>query len=296
MGSTWTRVAEPTRAERQKSQRAEGMMADMTLTPLNATAIFDSLSASAEAMFTLEIRDSVGSTNDVVRDFLLADDSRGVIVLAEEQTQGRGRRGRRWHSPAGANLYLSLGWRFHGPVERLSGLSLAIGAMLAEVIARDFEVDLALKWPNDLFHGECKLGGVLIELLGEQNGAIPVVAGIGLNVNMPLEAAESIQRPWTDLATARGLQLDRNRLAAQLINQLASGLTDIAGGGMAGWLEQWRQRDFLHGRQVLVEGSPTIAGKAAGVDQHGALLVNTETGQSVVAGGEATLLEIGTAG
>ena len=157
--------------------------------------------------------------------------------------------------------------------------------MLAEVIARDFEVDLALKWPNDLFHGERKLGGVLIELLGEQNGVLPVVVGIGLNVNMPLEAAESIQRPWTDLATARGSQLDRNRLAAQLINHLASGLTDIAGGGMAGWLEQWRQRDFLHGRQVLVEGSPTIAGKAAGVDQHGALLVNTETGQSVVAGG-----------
>ena len=272
------------------------MIAGMTLTPLNAAAIFDSLSPSAAAMFALEIHDSVGSTNDVVRDFLLADDSRGVAALAEEQTQGRGRRGRSWHSPAGANLYFSLGWRFHGPVERLSGLSLAIGAMLAEVIARDFEVDLALKWPNDLFHRDCKLGGVLIELLGEQNGAIPVVAGIGLNVNMPLVDTESIQRPWTDLATARGSKVDRNRLAAQLINELSSGLTDIAGGNMSAWLEQWRQRDFLHGRQVLVEGSPTLAGKAAGIDQHGALLINTETGQSAVAGGEATLLEIGAAG
>ena len=296
MGLMRARLAQTTLAKRQKSQCAEGMMAGMTMTPLNATAIVDSLSASAAAMFALEIHDSVGSTNDVVREFLLADDFRGVAALAEEQTQGRGRRGRSWHSPAGANLYLSLGWHFHGPVERLSGLSLAIGAMLAEVIARDFEVDLALKWPNDLFHGERKLGGVLIELLGEQNGAIPVVAGIGLNVNMPLEDTESIQRPWTDLATARGSQVDRNSLAAQLINQLASGLTDIAGGDMGGWLEQWRQRDFLHGRQVLVEGSPTLAGKAAGVDQHGALLVNTETGQSVVAGGEATLLEIGAAG
>ena len=144
-------------------------MADMTLTPLNATAIVDSLSVAARAMFTLEVRDSVGSTNDVVREFLLADDSRGVIVLAEEQTQGRGRRGRSWHSPAGANLYFSLGWRFHGPVEKLSGLSLAIGAMLAEVVARDYAVDLALKWPNDLYHGERKVGGVLIELLGQQN-------------------------------------------------------------------------------------------------------------------------------
>ena len=278
------------------------MMAAMTLPPLKATAIVDALSASAAAMFAVEVYDSVGSTNDVARAFLLADGSpladgsRGVVALAEEQTQGRGRCGRSWHSPAGANLYLSLGWRFHGSVERLSGLSLAIGAMLAEVIARDFEVDLALKWPNDLFHGERKLGGVLIELLGEQNGAIPVVAGIGLNVSMPLEDTASIQRPWTDLASARGSQVDRNSLAAQLINQLASGLTDIAGGDMGGWLEQWRKRDFLHGRQVLVQGSPTVAGKAAGVDQHGALLVNTETGQLVVAGGEATLLEIGAVG
>ena len=271
-------------------------MAGMTLTTLNATAIADFLSASAEAMFALEIHDSVGSTNDVVREFLLADDCVGVAALAEEQTEGRGRRGRSWHSPEGANLYLSLGWRFHGPVERLSGLSLAIGAMLAEVIARDLEVDLALKWPNDLYYGERKLGGVLIELLGEQNGAIPVVAGIGLNVNMPLKDTESIQRPWTDLATARGSQVDRNSLAAQLINQLASGLSEIAGGDMGGWLEQWRQRDFLRGRHVLVEGPPTVAGKATGVDQHGALLVNTETGQSVVAGGEATLLEIGAVG
>ena len=295
MGSTCTGVAETTLAERQKSQRAEGMMADMTLTPLNATAIVDSLSVAATEMFTLEVRDSVGSTNDVVREFLSADDSRGVIVLAEEQTQGRGRRGRSWHSPAGANLYLSLGWRFHGPVEKLSGLSLAIGAMLAEAIARDYAVDLALKWPNDLYHEERKLGGVLIELLGQQNGAIPVIAGIGVNVNMPAESAEAIQRPWTDLATARGAQLDRNRLAAQLISQLASGLMDIAGGEMGNWLARWRQRDFLHGRQVLVEGSPTVAGTAAGVDQHGALLVSTETGQSAVAGGEATLLEIGAA-
>ena len=272
------------------------MMADMTLTPLNATAIVDSLSVAARAMFTLEVRDSVGSTNDVVREFLSADDSRGVIVLAEEQTQGRGRRGRSWHSPAGANLYLSLGWRFHGPVEKLSGLSLAIGAMLAEAIARDYSVDLALKWPNDLYHGERKVGGVLIELLGQQSGAIPVIAGIGVNVNMPAEGAEAIQRPWTDLATARGTQLDRNRLAAQLISQLASGLMDIADGEMDNWLARWRQRDFLHGRQVLVEGSPTVAGTAAGVDQHGALLVKTEAGQSAVAGGEATLLEIGAAG
>ena len=87
-------------------------MAAMTLPPLNATAIVDGLSASASAMFAVEVYDSVGSTNDVAQGFLLADDSpladgsRGVAALAEEQTQGRGRRGHSWHSPAGANLCL----------------------------------------------------------------------------------------------------------------------------------------------------------------------------------------------
>ena len=282
-------------AKRQKSQRAEGMMAAMTMTPLNARAIIDSLSVPALAMFTVEVYDSVGSTNDVVRERLPAGDSHGMAVLAEEQTQGRGRRGRSWHSPRGANLYLSLGWRFHGPADRLSGLSLAIGAMLAEAIATDCDVDLALKWPNDLYYGERKLGGVLIELLSEKSGAIPVIAGIGLNVNMPVEDIDAIQRPWTDLVTARGAQVDRNGLAAQMISQVASGLSDISDGDMGSWLERWRQRDFLLGRRVLVEGTPNIAGKAAGVDGNGALLVSTETGQSVAAGGEATLLEIGAA-
>lgn len=271
-------------------------MAGMTLTPLNATAITDSLSESAAAMFTIEVHDSVGSTNDVVREHEVASALQGVAVLAEEQTQGRGRRGRRWHSPAGVNLYLSVGWRFHGPVEGLSGLSLAIGAMLAEAIARNYDVDLALKWPNDLYYDDRKLGGVLIELLGEQNGMIPVVAGIGLNVSMPVDDADAIQRPWTDLSTALGVPVDRNLLAARLINQLAVGLMDIAGGELASWLHRWRKRDFLYGRQVLVDGSPTVAGIAAGIDQNGALLVSTETGESVIAGGEASLLEIGETG
>ena len=272
------------------------MIRHMSAIPLQANRITALLSDAAASVLTLDVRSAVGSTNDVLRELADTQSCHGMVVMAEEQTAGRGRRGRSWHSPAGANLYLSLGWRFHGPVEKLSGLSLAIGAMLAEAIARDYSVDLALKWPNDLYHGERKVGGVLIELLGQQSGAIPVIAGIGVNVNMPAEGAEAIQRPWTDLATARGTQLDRNRLAAQLLSQLASGLMDIADGEMDNWLARWRQRDFLHGRQVLVEGSPTVAGTAAGVDQHGALLVKTEAGQSVVAGGEATLLEIGAAG
>ena len=100
---------------KQKSRRTEGMMAAMTLPPLNATAIVDALSASAAAMFAVEVYDSVGSTSDVARTFLLADGSpladgsRGVAALAEEQTQGRGRRGRSWRSPQGHNLSLWAG-------------------------------------------------------------------------------------------------------------------------------------------------------------------------------------------
>ena len=98
--------------------------------------------------------------------------------MAEEQTAGRGRRGRSWHSPAGANLYCSLGWRFELALDALSGLSLAVGAMLAEAIAAAYDAHLALKWPNDLYHAERKLGGVLIEMLGERDGHQHVVVGV----------------------------------------------------------------------------------------------------------------------
>jgi len=269
------------------------MMRSMNPSPLDVSHIVASLTPMSAPLLSVAVRDSVGSTNDVVRERGQDGSFHGAAVLAEEQTQGRGRRGRTWHSPAGANLYCSLGWSFEQPLQTLSGLSLAIGAMIAETVETDYGAELALKWPNDLFHDDRKLGGILVEMVGEDSGRQRVIMGIGLNVDMPMGEGDVISRPWTDLRTVIGAPIDRNELAGRLLSQLAEGLTAVDRYGMGEWLQRWRRWDYLKGRSVVVDGVPPVTGIAAGIDDGGALLVNTASGQSVVAGGEASLLQIG---
>lgn len=270
-------------------------MHSMNAPPLDAVHIVASLTPESAPLLNVVVHDSVGSTNDVVRQRGQGRSLHGAVVLAEEQTQGRGRRGRTWHSPAGANLYCSLGWRFERPLQTLSGLSLAIGAMIAETVEADYGAKLALKWPNDLFYEGRKLGGILVEMVGEDSGRQRVIMGIGLNVDMPIGEGDAINRPWTDLRAAIGRPIDRNELAGRLLSQLAEGLTQVDRYGMGEWLQRWRQWDYLKGRSVVVEGVPPVTGIAAGIDDDGALLVDTASGRSVLAGGEASLLQIGRA-
>jgi BirA family biotin operon repressor/biotin-[acetyl-CoA-carboxylase] ligase len=130
-------------------------------------------------------------------------------------------------------------------------------------------------------------------MVGEDSGRQQVIMGIGLNVDMPMGEGDVISRPWTDLRTVIGAPIDRNKLAGRLLSQLAGGLTQVDRYGMGDWLQRWRRWDYLKGRSVVVDGVPPVTGIAAGIDDGGALLVDTASGQSVVAGGEASLLQIG---
>ena len=276
-----------------RPETRRGMMPAMELTPLQADIIASQLAPHSRSALAIQVHDAVGSTNDIVRDLHEAGSCHGAAIFAEAQTAGRGRRGRAWHSPSGGNLYCSLGWHFNCPLDALSGLSLMVGAMLAKAIGQCCGVEVQLKWPNDLYFGERKLGGVLIELLGECEGGQAAVIGMGLNVAMPSPAAEMIDRPWTDLSKASGEIVDRNRLAVTVLEELVSGLPDVGSSVPHQWLDQWRRRDWLLGRSIVVEGLPPVAGIAAGIDESGALMLHTDTGHCTVAGGEVSILEIG---
>ena len=219
----------------------------------------------------------------------------GCVCLAESQRSGRGRQGRRWHSPPGRNVYLSLLWRYATGPEALAGLSLAVGVAVVRVLRSLGLQAIGLKWPNDLLCRERKLGGVLLESSGESGGSCFVVVGIGLNVAMPASGAASIDQPWCDLAGELGdATPSRNRLAGLLLDSLLPLLAGYPERGLAPWIEDWNAHDVLAGRNVrLLFGQKTVLGRHRGVDHDGALLVEHDGRVHRYHGGEVSLREGG---
>ena len=124
----------------------------------------------------------------------------GLVCTAEQQTAGRGRRGREWISPFGRNLYVSTVWEFTQGAAALEGLSLAVGVAVAQALKGLGLPEVQLKWPNDIQHEGKKLGGVLLEMVGDASRQCQVVVGIGVNVAMPGAAANAIDQAWTDIS------------------------------------------------------------------------------------------------
>jgi BirA family transcriptional regulator, biotin operon repressor / biotin---[acetyl-CoA-carboxylase] ligase len=213
------------------------------------------------------------------------------VCIAEFQTTGRGRRGRRWIAPLGSGICLSVGWQFAGMPAQPAALTLAVGVAVRRVLARVAGLTIALKWPNDLVFDERKLGGILLELTAEAHGGVHVVAGLGLNVALPpplLAALSDWPRGAIDLETALGkAPPPRTVLAAALVNELAELTADYPTQGFAAYRAEWRAADFLRGRAVRIdEPAGPLFGTALGIDGDGALLVETEARQRrrVVAG------------
>jgi BirA family biotin operon repressor/biotin-[acetyl-CoA-carboxylase] ligase len=205
------------------------------------------------------------------------------VCIAEYQTAGRGRRGRSWRTPLGAGLCLSVGWQFADAPAELSALTLAVGVVVRRVLARVGGVQIALKWPNDLVWDERKLGGILLELTAEGQGACHVVAGVGINVALPPEWLPSLSdwpRGAVDLATAtRGAAPPRAGLAIALIEELAELLAGYAETGFRAYRDDWRAADYLRGRAVrLDEAAGPVTGTALGIEADGALLIETAPG------------------
>lgn len=236
----------------------------------------------------LEMAFEIDSTNSaLLRDATPATAPK--VLLAEFQSAGRGRRGRHWRSPLGANLYLSLRWSSDRGIAGLGGLSLVTGLAITRAL-RPFGIAIRLKWPNDLWIGQDKLGGILIEASGEHAGPCRVVIGIGLNVRMPVDAAQDIDQPWTDLARAGAAPLDRSRIAAALIGELLAALQRFEVDGLAPFLPDWEIHDALRDLPLSVHlGEQHIDGVGAGIDRLGQLQLCTDDGMRVFASGEVSV-------
>jgi len=235
---------------------------------------------------TIETHASIGSTNDRARELLALPDGDGRVVVAEEQTAGRGRRGREWLSPPGRNLLVSVALRPRLAAQDAWQLGLATALAAADACVA--VAPIALKWPNDLVSAtdDRKAGGLLIETMAEGDRLSGAVVGIGINVNWRLDAMpQALRGTATSLADLAGAPVDRVALLGRLLAALEAELDAIEAGRSP--LERYRARCSTLGRTVTVATADgSVTGRAVDLDASGALVVEAEDGRHVVSSGE----------
>lgn len=235
------------------------------------------------------VLDSVDSTSAEALRRLERGGEAPFLVLAERQTAGRGRRGRKWVSPFAENLYYSLVLRVEGGARQLEGLSLVVGLAVMQALREAGVAEVGLKWPNDLLVAGRKIAGILLELVGDPADVCHVVVGIGINVNMQT-MDEGIDQPWTSMRIEAGKLVDRNALVCQLNEQLQDYLAKHRERGFAALQAEWEANHLWQGRKVvLAAGAQQIEGVVLGIDRQGALRLKVGEIERQYSGGELSL-------
>ena len=219
----------------------------------------------------LEIFETIDSTNNFLLNQAKNNAPSGSVCLAEQQTQGRGRRGRKWESPPGANIYCSMLWRFDELSNDMSGLGLAVATIVLATLKKyGVGVGVQLKWPNDVLFDGRKLAGILLE----SSDRLSVVIGVGLNVLAAPEMGSAVS-----IAEILRTVPVRNALVGLLIDELLEQLPRFEAQGLGVFLPEWRKYDVLSGKRVEVHlPDKVLGGLMRGVDEHGRLLLEDESG------------------
>ncbi|ALM51127.1 biotin--[acetyl-CoA-carboxylase] ligase [Halomonas huangheensis] len=280
--------------------KGQGYRLSQPLELLDGPSIVSALGPGARHLLArLFVEDTLPSSNEFLRERFRQGAGHGEVCLVEQQSAGRGRRGRVWTTPWGRTLMCSIGWRFEAGVAALEGLSLAIGVVLAQIL-EGHGLHPALKWPNDvLLHNDSaaddkparygKLAGILVEISGDAAGPCEVVLGMGINVDLPDDFRASIDQPVACVHDqAKGLS--RNRLAAELLDGLLAMLAGFEEQRFAAWQQAWNQLHAFAGCEVeVIRGTRRDIMIAGDVDDSGNLWVRGEGGDECLVGGEISV-------
>jgi BirA family biotin operon repressor/biotin-[acetyl-CoA-carboxylase] ligase len=235
---------------------------------------------------------SLSSTNQL--GFRLAEGGvgEGTLIVADEQTKGRGRMGRSWHSPPRMGLWMSLVLRPDVPPFKAPGLSICAGLALAQTIRKLTGLDAKIKWPNDCLINDRKVGGILLELSAELDRANFVIVGIGVNVNqLPRDFPKSLSSVATSLRMERGEEIPRVELLISFLQSFESIYLDFKKSGLAPQRRLIKEYSSLLGKKVEVKfGKEKIEGLAEDIDENGSLVIITKKGKRVVRAGEVTVV------
>lgn len=249
----------------------------------------------AARRFDIDVLPRCDSTNALALSRAEAGAASGLVVVAEEQTAGRGRRGRSWFAKPGDSLTFSLFWRF-APGTAPAGLSLAVGVAVARALEKamscadggDGAGDPRLKWPNDILMRGRKLGGILVELLPDAPHA--AVIGIGVNLRLPAGMPEDVRAASAAMAEP-GAAIDAAAVLAAMLRELLATLEAFAAGGFAAIRAEWMARHAFQDVPVRLttDFAPLREGICRGVDSDGALLLEVDGRVERILSGEVLL-------
>lgn len=253
------------------------------MSSLNANKILANTSATAREKITgIEVFAEIDSTNSYLMQHPAAAPGKAKVAITDNQIAGRGRHGKTWESPAGSGLCLSVGYTFCDTPENLPAMTLAAGLAVVEALQELGVEGVELKWPNDLFANDGKLGGILSEVHHTTRSSAAVVVGVGINVALP--ANQNIgndsewDRPVVDLAALMDEAPAMDLLAGKMITHLVYAFANYDAAGFSSVASHYREHDWLSGREVTIEtASGRMSGTGAGIADDGALLIDTET-------------------
>ena len=245
--------------------------------------------------FTVHRVERIDSTNSRLLQWAATRSCHRVALVADEQTAGRGQRGRQWLAAAGEALLCSVAWQFERTAA-LDGLSLAVGVMMADALTGSLDgmerQRLRLKWPNDLLIDEThKLGGILIETVASVGSTRTAVIGIGLNLRTPLVELTPDALPGIGLDTWISRQNPRDEVLHCVLAALDEGLEEFARRGFASFQARWWARcAFLRKRvTVRMPDGGIVSGTMRSISDRGALVIESERGLQTLVSGEVLL-------
>ena len=238
------------------------------------------------------ILESIDSTNNEAKKNLTykLNKKEFIAILAEKQTSGRGRGKNKWVSPKGKNIYLSLGFNSTLKLMELEALSLSVAVVISKKLNELTNKKIYIKWPNDLFIEEKKVGGILIESISQKNKTIKVVIGVGINISMSKTEGEEIDQQWESLEAYLIKDINRNNILGSILETLIKLINNYEIRGFSFYKRDFENLNILHRKKCIASTDKyKVTGIVKGVTNKGELIFETNENTRLLKYGEGTL-------
>lgn len=237
--------------------------------------------------------ETVGSTNTIASD-LAEKTIEGAVVVADSQQKGRGRLGRKWESPPGVNIYMSIILRPKIESKEATLITIMAAVACATALRRVTGLHVTIKWPNDLMVSDKKIGGILSELKTDHGRIISAIVGIGINVNVDIDTYPAdVQEVATSVKNETGMSYSREVVISKILNEIDYWYKILNGMGKGILLLEWQKLTSTLGREVKVTvGKETFTGLAESIDSEGMLILRLPSGMlKKINSGDLTILK-----